>query len=68
MYPAAAWRRGGAVGPQVDNWPKNPWTGVAMAAGATKGDYTYTTTGSPPDHFTLVGHVSTTPTGDFTVP
>ena len=51
VYPPRPGRRG-HVGPQVDNWPKNPWTGVAMADGAAKGDYTYTTSGTPADHFT----------------
>jgi type IV pilus assembly protein PilA len=65
VYPAAAdVAQAGAVGSDVDNWPKNPWTGAAMASGATKGDYTYTL-GANSATFTLAGHLNS---GDFTVP
>ena len=50
----------------VDNWPHNPFAaGIDMAPGATSGTYTYTVNSTT---FQLVGHVSTTPTNDFTVP
>jgi len=64
-YPAVAdVDQGGAVGGQVDNWPKNPWTNVFMAQGAAKGDYTYVL-GANAASFTLSGHLSN---GNFTVP
>jgi type IV pilus assembly protein PilA len=65
-YPAvAAVDQGGAVGAQVDNWPKDPWsaTGAFMANTGTKGNYTYTT--ADPAHFTLTGFLSN---GTFVVP
>jgi type IV pilus assembly protein PilA len=69
VYPAAAdvAVAPAAVGAQVDNWPKNPWTGVNMASGAAKGDYTYTPlpAGGPFTTFTLAGHLSS---GNFQVP
>ena len=51
----------GEVGAQVDNWPKNPWTGNPMQSGAGRGDFTYTLLGNS---FTLAGHLSN---GDFVV-
>jgi type IV pilus assembly protein PilA len=48
----------------VDNWPKNPFTNVAMASSASKGDYTYSIPSS--NKFLLAGHLSTG--SDFTVP
>ena len=65
VYPAAfmVWQ-GGAVGRYVDKWPVNPWTGLPMSSGITKGNYTYTqlaySTG-----YSLTGDLSR---GDFTVP
>jgi len=53
--------------PYVDNWPKNPFTNVAMKNGAASGDYTYSIPAS--NTFRLVGHVSNTSAAtDFTVP
>ena len=64
-YPAvAAVDKGGAVGAQVDNWPKNPWTNVYMADSTAKGDYTYSTPSS--STFQLVGHMSNSK--NFSVP
>ena len=56
-----------AVGALVDNWPKNPWSGLAMASSANRGDYTYTPlpAAGPFTSFTLSGHLNS---GDFTVP
>ena len=48
----------------VDNWPKNPYTGVDMKDGLGNGDYTYTQTGSG-SGFVLVGHMNS---GGWTVP
>ncbi len=54
-YPADA--ASGTLGNLVDNWPRNPWTNVAMVTNAaTQGDALYTPTGSPATSFTLVGH------------
>ena len=38
----------------VDNWPRNPWTGVDMADGADEGDYEYIP-GAGLDSFQLIG-------------
>jgi type IV pilus assembly protein PilA len=51
QYPATAGTS--TLGSFVDTWPKNPWTGAAMADSSAKGDYTYT---SSTTSFTLVGH------------
>ncbi len=48
----------------VDNWPKNPFTNVAMKDSTAMGDYTYTIPAS--NTFRLVGHTSNGL--DFTVP
>jgi len=56
--------QGGAVGGQVDNWPKNPWTNEYMAQSTAKGDYTYAL-GTDAASFTLAGHLSDGT--DFTV-
>jgi type IV pilus assembly protein PilA len=50
--------------PYVDNWPKNPFTNVAMKDSTAMGDYTYTIPAS--NTFRLVGHTSNGV--DFTVP
>lgn len=66
QYPATC--DAATVGTQVDNWPKNPWTNVAMASGAGKGDYTYAQVavgGVAGAKFTLAGHMTST---DFVVP
>ena len=52
------------AGTYVDNWPKNPFTNVAMASSTAEGDYTYTQPVSTT--FQLVGHTSSGV--DFTVP
>ena len=69
LYPATVATRAALVDASgntyVDNWPKNPYTAADMKDGTGKGDYTYTPVSST---FTLVGHVASTPTGDFTVP
>ena len=64
VYPPVANVAAGAgnVGQYVDIWPKNPFTGVAMASGATRGDYTYALTSTG---YTLAGHLNS---GDFSVP
>jgi prepilin-type N-terminal cleavage/methylation domain-containing protein len=36
----------------VDNWPRNPWTGLDMAEGTLEGDFIYTRVA---DTFTLQG-------------
>jgi type IV pilus assembly protein PilA len=60
-YPAAA----ASASTYVDSWPKNPYTGIAMAESATnKGDYHYSQ-GLQSTSYTLAGHMSS---GDFTVP
>jgi type II secretion system protein G len=48
----------------VDNWPKNPFTNVAMKDSTAQGDYTYSTPAS--STFRLVGHTSNGI--DWTVP
>jgi prepilin-type N-terminal cleavage/methylation domain-containing protein len=48
----------------VDSWPKNPFTGVAMAQTTAKGDYTYGL-GAQSTSYTLAGHMSN---GDFNLP
>ena len=63
-YPAAVASTGMAS--YVDNWPKNPWTNVAMIDSSAQGNYTYTQTGSGTG-FTLVGH-GKGGTGVITVP
>jgi type IV pilus assembly protein PilA len=55
--------QGGAVGKDVDNWPKNPWTNAYMAQNTDKGDYTYAHSADSTS-YTLAGHMSS---GDFTV-
>ncbi len=65
LYPSvSAVHQGGAVGAQVDNWPKNPWTTAYMQQGAAHGDYTYSP-GPASTSFSLAGHMTT---GDFVVP
>ncbi len=60
-YPAAA----ASASSYVDNWPKNPYTGAAMAESTTNvGDYHYAQ-GTASTSYTLAGHMSS---GDFTVP
>ncbi len=64
-YPVAAQvAQGAAVGAQVDNWPKNPWTNAYMVGTGGKGNYTYTVTTNL-DSFTLTGYLSN---GTFVVP
>jgi len=63
VYPAAG-SLNTALSSYVDNWPKNPFTSVAMASSSAKGDYTYTVPAS--NTFKLAGHLSTG--SDFTVP
>jgi len=48
----------------VDQWPKNPYTNVAMKDGTAKGDYTYSTPTST--SYRIAGHTSTGT--DYTVP
>ena len=51
-YPASATQA--VLGSMVDNWPRNPWTNVAMATGATTmGDMNYTPTSTA---FTIIGY------------
>jgi len=64
-YPPSGDLNAPLKGTYVDNWPKNPFDNSPMASSASQGDYTYTNTSNV---FQLVGHVSTTPTNDFTVP
>ena len=57
----------GAVGAQVDNWPKNPWTTAYMVdvgTATTHGDYSYST-GPARTSFSLAGHMTN---DDFVVP
>ena len=63
IYPATGTVDNTSLASYVDNWPQNPWTGVAMTDGTGNGDYTYTliTSGS----FTIVGHLAGNQ--DFTV-
>jgi prepilin-type N-terminal cleavage/methylation domain-containing protein len=51
--------------PYVDQWPRNPWTGAAMADSLAKGDYSYHPS-VPATSFTLAGHLSGG--HDFVVP
>ena len=71
VYPGAIANSGALVDTSgknyVDNWPKNPFTNVLMADSTSKGDYTYTNNAAS-STFSLVGHTSTTPNNDFTVP
>jgi len=63
-YPAVSdVAKTGAVGQNVDNWPKNPWTNLYMAQSTNKGDYTYTL-GANGSSYTLAGHMTN---GDFSV-
>ena len=68
LYPSvAAVDRAGAVGAQVDNWPKNPWTTAYMVdvgTATTHGDYSYSP-GPASTSFSLAGHMTS---GDFVVP
>jgi type IV pilus assembly protein PilA len=48
----------------VDQWPKNPVSGVPMKDSTAQGDYTYTSAAT--NSFRLVGHTVSGP--DFTVP
>ena len=51
-YPANASQA--TLGSMVDNWPKNPWTNVAMSTAATTmGDMNYTETSTA---FQLIGY------------
>ena len=56
--------KGGGVGSQVDNWPKNPWSTDKMTSGSTHGDFTYKLEADSTT-FKLVGHLSS---GVFQVP
>ena len=49
-------------GSYVDNWPKNPWGVVGMSNAGTKGNYSYSTSGST---FSLTGFLAN---GSFKVP
>ena len=63
-YPADASQA--TLGTMVDNWPRNPWTNVAMATNATthgNSQYTLTSTG-----FRIIGYGKTDGTGVITVP
>jgi type IV pilus assembly protein PilA len=60
-YPATV-ATGAALSGYVDNWPKNPFTSVAMKDSTAQGDYTYTASSGT---FQIKGHMSS---GDFTVP
>ena len=62
-YPAAGTVNQTGLANYVDNWPKNPFTNVAMASSSAHGDYTYTQLSTS---YTLAGHLSTG--SDFTVP
>jgi prepilin-type N-terminal cleavage/methylation domain-containing protein len=64
-YPAVAdVHQNAAVGDQVDNWPKNPWTNAWMLGTGVKGDYTYTVAADLAS-FQLTGFLSN---GTFVVP
>ena len=67
-YPASVATSAALVDPQgkayVDNWPKNPFTNVAMKDSTSQGDYTYSKPAST--SYRLVGHTSNGV--DFTVP
>ena len=54
-YPAAGGVTSSTMASYVDNWPKNPWTGVPMAATGGEGDYDYTP-GVGQTSFSIVGH------------
>ena len=62
VYPATA-AMVAAVTPQLDPWPNNPFTGVAMANNGALGNFTYAS-GAPFDDYTLAG---TTTAGQFVV-
>jgi prepilin-type N-terminal cleavage/methylation domain-containing protein len=70
LYPATVTKGtigpGGSVGSFVDNWPKNPWNGLDMAAAGKTlaGDYVYSTTGASPalSSFAMGGAGKTLPT------
>ena len=62
-YPAASTVNATGLASYLDIWPKNPFTGVAMASSSAVGDYTYTQLSTS---YTLAGHLSTG--SDFTVP
>ena len=55
LYPPAGGVTSGTMGSYVDNWPKNPWTGVAMAPGTGRGDFEYVP-GAGLTTFSLIGH------------
>jgi len=67
-YPPSVANSGSLVDQQgksyVDQWPKNPFTNVAMKDGTAQGDYTYSTPTT--NSFRLSGHTSTGT--DYTVP
>jgi len=52
QYPATGTVSSSSLASYVDNWPRNPWTNVPMAEGATQGSYAYTKVGNS---FTLIG-------------
>ena len=65
LYPdATEVDHAGAVGTQVDNWPRNPWTTEYMQQGTAHGDYTYSP-GAASTSFSLAGHMTN---DDFVVP
>jgi type II secretion system protein G len=61
-YPATI-ATSAALAGYVDNWPKNPFSSVAMKDSTAQGDYTFSHPVS--NTFQLKGHLSN---GDFTVP
>jgi type IV pilus assembly protein PilA len=73
VYPLAVANQS-ALASYVDNWPKNPFTNVAMKDSTATGDYTYTAmdssgntiTSGAPAKFSLAGHLSNG--SNFTVP
>jgi type II secretion system protein G len=68
QYPATCTNAANNIGGMVDNWPKNPWTSIAMADNNAHGDYTYTQL-SGGDQFKLAGHLhQNTAATDFVVP
>jgi general secretion pathway protein G len=54
LYPAASGVTKASMTTYVDNWPKNPWSNVAMVDGGGKGNFNYSVNAGR-DSFSIIG-------------
>ena len=52
VYPANSLVTSTGMASYVDNWPRNPWSNVAMVNTGGKGNFTY---GTGTDSFSIIG-------------